>query len=138
MADIYEGAYLTVVAAAGPDANHGLTGLNGVSGPRFFPPDLGDNHYRRCMQASQLSWVSGWPLICGCRGHLTELDVLYRSTPGVGPFNRSYSLDASSSSARTSLSGNAVAASDMNPREIAGFVLPGTLVAVIDGSKTGS
>ena len=37
MASIYANAALTIVAVSGKDANYGLQGIRGVSGPRSHP-----------------------------------------------------------------------------------------------------
>lgn len=40
MALIYQNASLTIIAADGDDANHGIRGIQGVSEPRILPPTL--------------------------------------------------------------------------------------------------
>lgn len=57
MAGIYGNAYLTVVAANGWDAHHGLRGIRGVTGPRELSPYLDSQMYRDYMNPDHSVWV---------------------------------------------------------------------------------
>lgn len=59
MGDIYQNAFLTVIAADGWDANHGLRGIAGVSEPRSLPglQSLGE-YYHAWKRPTDAVWVS--------------------------------------------------------------------------------
>jgi hypothetical protein len=62
MASIYANAYVTLIAANGWDANHGLRGIKGVTESRMLPPSgLKDIH--ESLQPYSTVWYSrGWTL----------------------------------------------------------------------------
>ncbi|KAI0125095.1 heterokaryon incompatibility protein-domain-containing protein [Xylariales sp. AK1849] len=61
MADIYENALLTIIAANGWDADHGLRGLKGVTQPRDLSPHLDMAEYAKLLGAKDYVWYSrGW------------------------------------------------------------------------------
>jgi Heterokaryon incompatibility protein (HET) len=57
MADIYANAYLTIIAANGWDAEHGLRGIQDVTEPRQMSPNF-ENDYYESLQPYSSVWVS--------------------------------------------------------------------------------
>ncbi|KAI0517442.1 HET-domain-containing protein [Xylaria bambusicola] len=62
MGNIFEGAYLTIVAANGWDANHGLRGIKGVTEPRNVTSQLiASPEYSSYVDRTRTAWYSrGW------------------------------------------------------------------------------
>ncbi|KAK8876742.1 heterokaryon incompatibility protein-domain-containing protein [Apiospora arundinis] len=61
MGNIYHGAYLTIVAASGWDADHGLTGLKGLTEPRNVSPYMDSHLYADLLDLNYSIWHSrGW------------------------------------------------------------------------------
>jgi hypothetical protein len=58
MADIYENATLTVIAANGWDADHGLRGIKGVTEPRDLSPNIDVASYGQSLRPENSVWVS--------------------------------------------------------------------------------
>ncbi|KAK7917857.1 hypothetical protein PG985_011465 [Apiospora marii] len=56
MADIYDGAYLTIVTAAGRDANHGLAGLKGITGSRNLMAHMEPLDYKKLTDPNRTIW----------------------------------------------------------------------------------
>jgi hypothetical protein len=57
MGDIYEQAYLTIVAANGWDANHGLRGIKGVAERRQLSPHSWSDSYTEQIDRRNTVWV---------------------------------------------------------------------------------
>jgi len=74
MADIYANAYVTIVAANGWDANHGLRGIRGVTGPRQISDKVGRD-YLEALQPFSTIWV---------RLFLASLGLRFPSSLGAG------------------------------------------------------
>ncbi|GAW23846.1 hypothetical protein ANO14919_134230 [Xylariales sp. No.14919] len=62
MGQIFGGAYFTIVAANGWDADHGLRGIRGVTEPRNLTSQLlHESEYKRCIDIASTVWYSrGW------------------------------------------------------------------------------
>lgn len=57
MGDIYSNAYLTIIAANGWDADHGLRGIEGVTLPRNFSPHMNGVSYLDHIKPDNAVWV---------------------------------------------------------------------------------
>lgn len=57
MGDIYANAYVTIIAANGWDADHGLRGIEGVTDPRQISPNF-EHDYMESLQPYSSIWVS--------------------------------------------------------------------------------
>ncbi|KAI0387580.1 heterokaryon incompatibility protein-domain-containing protein [Hypomontagnella monticulosa] len=60
MGDIYNNALVTIVAASGWDANHGLRGIKGVTEPRNLSPNMGDDYVKSLQPQSSIWYSRGW------------------------------------------------------------------------------
>lgn len=72
MADIYDGAYLTIVAASGRDADHGLHGLQGVTASRALDPPMNPGDYSPLVNPNWSVWVCNIALTSGHCGYYTK------------------------------------------------------------------
>ena len=60
MGAIYAQAYVTIVAANGWDANHGLRGIRNVTEPRYLSRHTEDNFYESLQPHSSFWYSRGW------------------------------------------------------------------------------
>ncbi|KAF8854643.1 HET-domain-containing protein [Acephala macrosclerotiorum] len=60
MGDIYGNALVTIIAASGWDANHGLRGIKGVTEPRDLAPNAGDDYFKSIEPQSSFWYSRGW------------------------------------------------------------------------------
>ena len=60
MAMVYAQAYVTIIAANGWDANHGLRGIRNVTEPRQLSRYAGDNFYESLQPHSSFWYSRGW------------------------------------------------------------------------------
>jgi hypothetical protein len=62
MASIYASAYVTIVAANGWDANHGLRGIKGVTDPRQLSPNTATDIYESLQPHTSIWYSRGWTM----------------------------------------------------------------------------
>ncbi|KAK0615299.1 heterokaryon incompatibility protein-domain-containing protein [Bombardia bombarda] len=60
MGDIYNNALVTLIAANGWDADHGLRGIKGITEPRNLPPNAGDEYFKAIDPQSSVWYSRGW------------------------------------------------------------------------------
>jgi hypothetical protein len=60
MASIYASAYVTIVAANGWDANHGLRGIKGLTDPRQVSPNTATDIYESLQPHTSIWYSRGW------------------------------------------------------------------------------
>ncbi|KFA78022.1 hypothetical protein S40288_07466 [Stachybotrys chartarum IBT 40288] len=60
MSHIYNNSLVTLIAASGWDANHGLRGIKGVTEPRNLSPNAGDDYFKSIEPQSSIWYSRGW------------------------------------------------------------------------------
>jgi hypothetical protein len=60
MASIYASAYVTIVAANGWDADHGLRGIRGITDPRQLSPNDASDVYESLQPYTSIWYSRGW------------------------------------------------------------------------------
>ena len=86
MGDIYGNALVTIIAASGWDANHGLRGIEGITGPRNLAPNTGDDYFKSLEPQSSI-WV-GDRVKLSTAASMTDL----KGSTLAGGLSRNYSF----------------------------------------------